>query len=65
MLSVAFFYCYAECHYVECRSCYETQICVMLSVVMLNVIMPIVWAPKRPTKLSGVALFISFVTGLA
>jgi hypothetical protein len=59
------FYFYAECHYAECRSCYETQICARLSVVMLNVIMPSVWAPKRPAKLSVVVLFISFVTGLA
>jgi hypothetical protein len=40
MLSVAFFYCNAECHYAEYH-----YVMVMLSVIMLSVVMLIVMAP--------------------
>jgi hypothetical protein len=65
MLSVVFYFCYAECHYgeyryAECRSgesqyiecCYAAEY-FMLNVIMLSVIVLNVMAPSRKLQVMG------------
>jgi hypothetical protein len=50
MLNVAFIYCYAECHYADCRILFT----VMLSVIMPNVAMLCRVAAMNTVDLPGV-----------